>query len=331
MAKLKSEVLQIKYDQQGVPRRDKMIRDSARMASRISGAMALLVNGVTQSSLGRFFIDKVSGFDQRRKLPAFARQSFEQWYKGNYEAPAETDKTVILFADTYLNYHEPSVGMAATQLLSSCGYKVELAAVGCCQRPRISHGFLRLAKAEGEKTAKGLDELLQGGAKIVVCEPSCASALIDDLPDLLDDQTLGQRLKQNIQMLDVFLASALDQGHIQSLTAKTDTPLLLHGHCHQKALFGTAHLKRVFEGLTGLGVEEIASGCCGMAGSFGYEKEHYEVSKKIGEQILFPAVRQSNAETKIIADGFSCRHQIEHFTDRKAKHWVEVMWDIVGG
>jgi len=331
MAKLKSEVLQIKYDQQGVPRRDKMIRDSALMASRMSGAMAPLVNAVTHSSLGRFFIDKVSGFDQRRKLPAFARQSFAQWYENNYRTPSETDKTVILFADTYLNYHEPAVGIAATQLLSACGYGVQLAAVGCCQRPRISHGFLRLAKVEGEKTAMGLVELLHDGAKIVVCEPSCASALVDDLPDLLHDQSLGQRLQENIQMLDVFLASELDAGKIASLTNVTDTRLLLHGHCHQKALFGTAHLKRVFEGLTGLSVEEIASGCCGMAGSFGYEKEHYEVSKKIGEQILFPAVRESNAETKIIADGFSCRHQIEHFTDRKAKHWVEVMWDIVGG
>lgn len=330
MAKLKSEVLQIKYDQQGVPRRDKMIRDSARMASRLSGMMAPLVNGVTHSSLGRFFIDKVSGFDQRRKLPAFARQSFVQWYERNYQAPPETDKAVILFADTYLNYHEPRVGIAATQLLSACGYSVQLASVGCCQRPRISHGFLRLAKLEGEKTAKGLDHLLQTGAKIVVCEPSCASALVDDLPDLLEDQGLGQRLKENIQMIDVFLASALDEGQIQPLTEKTDTSLLLHGHCHQKALFGTAHLKRVFEGLTGLSVEEIASGCCGMAGSFGYEKEHYEVSKKIGEQILFPAVRESNAKTKIIADGFSCRHQIEHFTNRRAKHWVEVMWEIVG-
>ena len=132
-------------------------------------------------------------------------------------------------------------------------------------------------------------------------------------------------------MLDVFLASELDEGNLEPLTNRTNTQLLLHGHCHQKALFGTAHLKRVFEGLTGLGVEEIASGCCGMAGSFGYEKEHYEVSQKIGEQILFPAVRESNADTKIIADGFSCRHQIEHFTDRKAKHWVEVMWEIVGG
>ena len=101
-------------------------------------------------------------------------------------------------------------------------------------------------------------------------------------------------------------------------------------HCHQKALFGTAHLKRVFKGLTGMEVAEIPSGCCGMAGSFGYEKEHYAISEKIGEEILFPALRQSDKDTAIIANGFSCRHQIAHFTDREAKHWVEVMAEMLG-
>lgn len=329
MAKLKSEVLQMKYDQQGVPRRDKLIRGSAQMASRLAGPLAPLANGLMQFSLGRFFLDKWAGFDQRRKLPAFARQSFVQWYEKNYEAPADTDKTVLLFADTYLNYHEPAVGIAATKLLTSCGYRVELAAVGCCQRPRISHGFLRLAKQEGTQTAQQLDHLMAEGAQVVVCEPSCASALVDDLPDLLDDQALGRRLQRNILMLDVFLAAELDAGRIDIARKNQDAAILLHGHCHQKALFGTTHLKSVFEGLTGIGLEEIPSGCCGMAGSFGYEKEHYEVSQKIGEQILFPVVRQSNADTKIIANGFSCRHQIEHFTARKAQHWVEVMWEII--
>ncbi len=329
MAKLKSEVLQLKYDQKGLSRRDKLIRDSAQMANRLAGPMAGMVNRLTHSNLGRFMIDKMSGFDRRRKLPAFAGQSFEHWYAAHYQAPSEASKSIVLFADTYLNYHEPSVGIAATKLLSSLGYKVELAAVGCCQRPRISHGFLRLAKTEGEKTARTLDKLIQNGSTIVVCEPSCASALVDDLPDLMSDQELGQRLKENIQMLDVFLAAELDAGKISVKTCQESNQVLLHGHCHQKALFGTAHLKRIFAGLTGKNLEEIASGCCGMAGSFGYEKEHYEISRKIGEQILFPTVRESDPKAKIIADGFSCRHQIEHFTDRQAKHWVEVICEIM--
>lgn len=329
MAKLKSEVLQLKYDQKGLSRRDKLIRDSAQMANRFSGPLAGLVNRVNHSAVGRFFMDKVAGFDSRRKLPGFAGQSFEAWYQANYQVPSGASKSVVLFADTYLNFHEPSIGIAATKLLSSLGYKVELAAVGCCQRPRISHGFLRLAKTEGEQTARALDQFIQNGSTIVMCEPSCASALVDDLPDLLADQELGSRLKGNIRMLDVFLAAELDTGKISAKVPQESNEVLLHGHCHQKALFGTAHLKRVFEGLTGTIVDEIPSGCCGMAGSFGYEKEHYEISRKIGEQILLPAVRESDPKTKIIANGFSCRHQIEHFTDRKAKHWVEVMCEIL--
>lgn len=330
MAKLKSEVLQLKYDKKGVGNRDRLIRDSASMAQKLAGPLAPLVNGVMRSPITRSLIDKTVGFDRKRTLPPFAAQSFIKWFEKNYSAKGEGRKTVVLFADTYLNYHEPAIGKAATHLLDACGYDVQVASVGCCQRPRISHGFLRLAKQEGTQTAIQLDEYIQAGAKIVVCEPSCASALVDDLPDLMDDQAMGQRLKENVTMLDVFLAAEMDAGEIKLTSPERQDKVLLHGHCHQKALFGTAHLKRIFEGITGIQLDEIASGCCGMAGSFGYEKEHYAISEKIGEQILFPAVRESDKTTPIIANGFSCRHQIEHFTERRAQHWVEVIVDLMG-
>lgn len=330
MAKLKSEVLQLKYDKKGVGNRDRLIRDSASMAQKLAGPLAPLVNGVMRSPITRSLIDKTVGFDRKRTLPPFAAQSFIKWFEKNYRPKGEGRKTVVLFADTYLNYHEPAIGKAATHLLDACGYDVQVASVGCCQRPRISHGFLRLAKQEGTQTAMQLDEYIQAGAKIVVCEPSCASALVDDLPDLMDDQAMGQRLKENVTMLDVFLAAEMDAGEIKLTSPERQDKVLLHGHCHQKALFGTAHLKRIFEGITGIQLDEIASGCCGMAGSFGYEKEHYAISEKIGEQILFPAVRESDKTTPIIANGFSCRHQIEHFTERKAQHWVEVMAEVMG-
>lgn len=330
MAKLKSEVLQLKYDKKGVGNRDRLIRDSAFMAQKLAGPLAPLVNGVMRSPITRSLIDKTVGFDRKRTLPPFAAQSFIKWFEKNYKSKGEGRKTVVLFADTYLNYHEPAIGKAATRLLDACGYDVQVASVGCCQRPRISHGFLRLAKQEGTQTAIQLDEYIQAGSKIVVCEPSCASALVDDLPDLMDDQALGQRLKENVTMLDVFLAAEMDAGQLKLTSPERQDKVLLHGHCHQKALFGTAHLKRIFEGITGIQLDEIASGCCGMAGSFGYEKEHYAISEKIGEQILFPAVRESDKTTPIIANGFSCRHQIEHFTERKAQHWVEVIVDLMG-
>ena len=199
-----------------------------------------------------------------------------------------------------------------------------LANVGCCQRPKISHGFLKEAKAEGTKTAEKLRAYFDQGFKVVVCEPSCASALNDDLPDLIDDQVLADNLKSNVMMIDVFLEKELKSNRINVAFKSVEDDLLIHGHCHQKALYGTNAAKQVFANTNTI-VREIPSGCCGMAGSFGYEKEHYEISKKIGGEILFPTIDKISNQTTVIANGFSCRHQITHFTKAKPKHWVEVV------
>jgi Fe-S oxidoreductase len=195
---------------------------------------------------------------------------------------------------------------------------------GCCQRPKISHGFLREAKKEGTATIEGLRKYLDQGLKVVVCEPSCASALNDDLPDLIDDEVLADKLKEQVMMIDVFLYEEIKKGELAGRFESIAGNLLIHGHCHQKALYSTEAMKSICSA-TGRNVEEIPSGCCGMAGSFGYEKEHYDLSGKIGESILFPAVRSMKEGTTLVASGFSCRHQIEHFTGIKPKHWVEVV------
>ena len=231
---------------------------------------------------------------------------------------------VVLFADTYLNFHEPNVGISAVQLLNSCGYEVILANVGCCQRPKISHGFLKEAKEEGTKTVRALMKYLDEGLKIVVCEPSCASALNDDLPDLIDDEKVAAKLKEGVMMIDIFLENEIREGKINKTFESIGGDILIHGHCHQKALYGTTSMKNIFQQTT-KNLQEIPSGCCGMAGSFGYETEHYGISEKIGSQILFPAVKSMKPGTTLVANGFSCRHQIEHFTGVKPKHWVEVI------
>ena len=159
---------------------------------------------------------------------------------------------------------------------------------------------------------------------MLVCEPSCASALNDDLPDLLDDTELGGRLQQGVRLIDTFVAAAIAEQGISAHPARKQE-VLLHGHCHQKSYYGTAGLKAALTSLTGARIAEIPSGCCGMAGSFGYEREHYELSLKIGEEALFPAIRAAAPDTPIVACGFSCRHQIEHFTGRKAVYWVELL------
>ena len=325
MAKMKSDVLQIYYDEHGISLRDRMIRDSSKAASRLAGGFARMVNAIQHTRLFRSAMQKLAGFDQRRILPEYAEEPFYKWFEkqGNnhFKNP---EKKVVLFADTYLNFHEPQVGVSALALLNSCGYEVILANVGCCQRPKISHGFLRDAKKEGAKTLAGLKKYLDQGLTVVVCEPSCASALNDDLPDLIEDAALAAQLKEKVMMIDVFLASELETGNLNKAFESIAGNILIHGHCHQKALYSTNGMKTVLAG-TIHAVGEIPSGCCGMAGSFGYESEHYDISRKIGENVLFPTVRNMKEGTTLVANGFSCRHQIEHFTGVKPKHWVEVV------
>ena len=325
LAKLKSEVWQKKYDEQGVPLRDRMIRDSAKMAARLAGPLAPMVNAMQRNRVFRSALENLMGVEKQRTLPEYASQPFYRWFEKNRKPSATGRPQVVLFADTYLNFHEPNIGIAATELLTDCGYEVILANVGCCQRPKISQGFLKDAKKEGLQTALALDNYLQKGLKVVVCEPSCASALNDDLPDLLEDPELAARLKAGILMIDNFLADEAAAGRLKVQLIASSPAIHIHGHCHQKALYGTGDMKQLLSGNAETEISEIPSGCCGMAGSFGYEKEHFELSRKIGEQVLFPAVRALDQNASLVACGVSCRQQIEHFTERKAVHWVEAV------
>ncbi|NND09546.1 MAG: FAD-binding protein [Saprospiraceae bacterium] len=324
MAKLKSEIWQRKYDREGVTIRERFIRDSSKFARSFSGSMAPLINGIQRSKIFRGAMDYLVGIEKRRVLPSYAPTRFTQWFSKHYKAPADPRDTVVLFVDTYLNYHEPSVGISTVKLLTSCGYAVELAEVGCCQRPKISNGFLRSAKSEGEVVAQKLDAFMSQGRKVLVCEPSCASALNLDIPDLLDDETLANNLAVGVLPVADFLLGELEKHSKLPLSIKYDK-ILMHGHCHEKALYGTKAIKALIQAC-GKSVEEVDSGCCGMAGSFGYEKEHYAMSEKIGNRRLFGAVRKSDEDTFIIANGFSCRHQLSHFTNRKARYWTELFF-----
>lgn len=329
MAKLKSEVWQLRHDKYGPGLRNNLIKNAAKSAKLMAGFQAPFFNTIQSSYPFRWLMEKIAGIEKERILPKYASQTFSQWYAKNYTAPTNTEKRIALFADTYLNYHEPQIGIAALKVLDYLGYAVELADVGCCQRPLISNGFLKAAKKEGTKTVQQLASFIDKGMPVVVCEPSCTSALSDDLGDLIEDDELAKKLKENILMIDVFLAEEMDRGAIElDLNGATDT-ILVHGHCHQKALYGTKSMLDLLRKGEQLQVSEIPSGCCGMAGSFGYEKEHFDISKKVGEEILFPALKKAPAEAKVIACGVSCRHQIEHFTDKRAKHWIEVFWELI--
>jgi len=317
VAKLKSEFLQKCHDAYGPSLRDRIVAGSTTMARIMAGRKAPIVNFIQRSWLFRMILELVAGFDSRRKAPKYATVPFPKWFAARPQPDG--------FDDTYMNYHQTEIGISAVELLESCGYEVILARAGCCQRPRISHGFLREARAKGEQTLRNLDEYIRQGLKIVVCEPGCCSALTDDLPDLIDDEQLGARIKENVMMIDVFLARDVECGNLKCDFTSPCEKILIHGHCHQKALFGTDSMKQLLERVPGISVSEIDSGCCGMAGSFGYEKEHYELSAQIGEQHLLPAVREAEKGTVTVACGFSCRHQIADGANVKALHWVETI------
>ena len=324
VARLKSEFLQHYHDKHGTSLRDRLISRSRRMAQFCSGWKAPLVNAIQRTALFRFILEKLTGFDHRRRLPEYARETLPAWFARRSNGAA-AKKKVVLFDDTYLNFHEPHVGQSAVELLESCGFEVILAQAGCCQRPRISHGFLKLAKAEGEPVLRKLDDYISQGLDIVCCEPSCCSALTDDLPDLIGDRSLKQRIADHVMMIDVFLDRAVHTGHIADRFKPLVDKLVLHGHCHQKALYGTAAMNALYAKTDGLEFSELETGCCGMAGSFGYEKEHYDLSLQVGEDRLLPALRKLDDNTAIVACGFSCRHQIADTTGKQALHWVQTL------
>ena len=329
MARLKGEAQQKWYDAHGTTLRDRLIAKSPIMARRVSGCMAGMVNWFQKTRAFRKVLQWAAGFDSRRVPPSYTRKPFPKWFAkraaSRPAADSDPGRTVVLFDDTYMNYHQPEVGISAVELLESCGYEVVLARAGCCQRPRISHGFLRDAQRDGEQTLRNLDEFIRRGLKVVVCEPGCASALTDDLPDLIDDEELGRRVQANVVMIDRFLADEADAGRLRCEFTSPFAKVLIHGHCHQKALFGTTHMKRLLDRVPGLSAKEIDSGCCGMAGSFGYEVEHYEMSIEIGEQRLFPAIRAREDGAAVVACGFSCRHQIQDGTGVRPVHWVQAI------
>ena len=325
LAKLKAEFLQNYHDANGIGLREKIIANSTTVARIIAGPLAPIVNFFQKTWLFRKTLEIIAGFDSRRTPPEYARVPFAKWFAAREKTNGNLTKKVVLFEDTYMSYHQTSIGISAVQLLESCGYEVVLANAGCCQRPRISHGFLRQAKEKGEKTLRKLDKYIQQDLKIVVCEPGCCSALTDDLPDLIDDEQLGIRIKENVMMIDEFIAGEIDNDNLNCRFTSPFSDIIIHGHCHQKSLYGTTAMKKVLDRIEGISVSELDSGCCGMAGSFGYEKEHYDISMQIGEQRLFPALRSRKPETTVIACGFSCRHQIADGTGIKALHWVQTL------
>ena len=322
MAKVKYEFLQHYYDDHGTPLGARALAALPRLAP-LAQAGWPLANAALAAPPMRWLNERLLGLDRRRPLPRFTRQRFENWFarRGVNTRRSRERGEVALFADTWTRFHDPGPGRAAVHVLEALGYRVTLIPYVCCGRPHLSKGLVRRARDQAARVVTSLHPFVARGVPVVGLEPSCVTALRDDYRDLVPGPQTDA-LADTTLMLEQFLAKAWTAGELDPRAhfARTERPTLLHGHCQQKAVLGTSATRAVLE-WTSSNVRELDAGCCGMAGSFGYE--HHDLSFSIGEQRLFPAVRAHEGDT--VACGFSCRHQIADGTGRNALHVSEAL------
>ena len=329
MAKLKYEFLDHYQKSHGVPLRSRLFANIGRLSSMAS-RLGPFSNMAVNNPLARLFLHRVAGIHPERSLPPQVSQTFPRWFRSRTTKGESATKQVVLFNDTFMNYNYPQVGKAAVALLEQAGYSVTLADSLCCGRPMISKGLLSQAASNARRNVEKLYTYAQQGIPIVGCEPSCLLTLKDEYPDLVRDDK-ARVVADNSYMIDEFLMLLHERGDLNLRFTGLEKKVLFHGHCHQKALIGTRHSMELLRLPPGYSVEETNAGCCGMAGSFGYEAEHYDVSMDIGRLQLFPAVEAKDGSWDVAVMGVSCRQQIEHGTGRRGRHLVEILQDALAG
>ena len=331
MAKLKAEFLQHYYDANGVPFRSKLIANftaSAKLGSIAPG----IYNFVMQNKMLGGNIKRAVGFAVERSMPTISKQTLMAWYRKNYVAPQHPVKRVYLFCDEFTNYNDAHIGIKAVQLLTALGYDVVIPVHEESGRTWLSKGLVRKAKIIANKNIELLSALVTDESPLIGIEPSAILTFRDEYPDLASDQNLqaAENLSRNSFYIDEFIAKEITAGNITKEVFTTNAKtIVLHGHCQQKAVGSIADSVTALSLPANYTVQTIPSGCCGMAGSFGYEKEHYEVSMKIGELVLFPSVRKNASACTVAAPGTSCRHQIKDGTGEKALHPVEILLEAL--
>ena len=329
MAKLKYEFLARYHQANGDPLRNRIFGNIAAL-SRWGSFFAPLSNWTLRSQAFRELLESQAGMDKRRQLPEFASQTFAQWFKARAPTGRGVRGQVVLFPDTFTNYNHPNLGRAAVEVLEALGYQVILPRVRCCGRPMLSKGMMDRARSNARYNVDSVYPYLERGAKLVGLEPSCILSFRDDYVDLLGGDAKAKGVSESAVLIEEFVLYAQEEeGASLEFRGSPGKKLLFHGHCHQKALVGTGLAMQVLRSVPGCDAVEIQSGCCGMAGAFGFEKEHYDISMKIGEQVLFPAIRSQEGDFTVVSEGISCRQQIEHGTGVRAKHLVEVLADAL--
>lgn len=330
IAKLKAEFLQHYYDDNGIPLRTRAIAyitDLYKLGMIVPG----ITNFVMSNSFTSMVMKKSLGFATKRSMPLLSKITLRAWAKKNLHKlnPAKPIKVVNLFTDEFTDYNDTEIGITTIKLLTSLGYSVQMPKHGVSGRTFLSKGLLRKAKKIANKNIEMLQGIVTPDIPMIGIEPSGILAFRDEYPDLADPQNkaAAEILAKSTLLLEEFLVNEMANGNVSTDQFTDDqVDMRLHGHCQQKAVASTEPTRKMLSFPTGYQVVEIPSGCCGMAGSFGYEKEHYDLSMKVGELVLLPAVRKAPKETVIVAPGTSCRHQIKDGTGRRAYHPAEVMW-----
>jgi len=280
-------------------------------------------------------IKNFSGFAVKRSMPELYRTTLRKWYKKHQSQKLKVKNQkskVYLFCDEFTNYNDVEIGIKAIMLLEKLGYDVMIPDHLESGRTWLSKGLLRKAKSIANKNIELLHSIISADSPLIGIEPSAILTFRDEYIDLADDDKFeaAKQLSKNVFMIDEFIAGEIEKGNIaKDLFTKEKKLIKLHGHCQQKALSSVTSSVKLLSLPENYRVETIPSGCCGMAGSFGYEKEHYDISMKIGELVLFPSVRNSSVETVIAAPGTSCRHQVKDGTGREAKHPVEILYEAL--
>ena len=332
VARLKAEWLQQVHDTNGIPLRSRLIANFSE-AMKIASSVPVMYNFLTGNAVTGTLIKRLAGFAPARSLPGLSRITVRRWYYRNAnQSRSFPNGRVYLFCDEFTNFNDAEIGIKAIQLLNRLEYEVVIPKHVDSGRAQISKGLLRDAQRLAIRNIELLKEVITTETPLIGIEPSAILGFRDEIPDLVPGRLIGAaaELGKNTFLIDEFVAREADRGRIRS-EAFTQAPrrIKLHGHCHQKALSSVAPTVKSLKLPANYQIEVIPSGCCGMAGSFGYEKEHWAVSQQIGELVLFPAVRSTPSDTMIAAPGTSCRHQIKDATGRIALHPAEILADAL--
>ncbi len=330
MTRYKAEYMQHHYNDNGVPLRSYLVANISTI-HRYASILPSIYNYVAESKpLSKLLKDSI-GFAEQRKLPKLYKKSLRGWYKANYKRLENPKATIYLFADEFTNYMDVEVGICFIKLLNKLGYNVIIPKHRDSGRAEMSKGLLKQARKRADDNVRLLKDIVNSGMPLVGIEPSAILSFRDEYPDLVSDELRegAVELSKNVMLYDEFIVREIESGNITSEQFNNETlNIKLHGHCHQKSLASVEPSKVMLSLPKNFCVELIPSGCCGMAGSFGYEKEHYELSMAIGEKTLFPEIRKSESYT-ISAPGTSCRHQIKDGTGRDAYHPIELLYRVI--